>query len=132
MAGSSLFFEARQKKIAQKIKDTKKHIANKDFTALGLLVEAECLEFHSILLTSQPPLVLWYPGTVQIIHEVRRMREEGIECYFTINTGFNVHVLTLPEYQAVVKERLAALSLVQKTLSAKIGDKPYSIQEHLF
>ncbi len=131
-AGSSVFFKVRQDHIAQKIIDTKNYIVAKDFTALGALVEAECLEFHSILLTSQPPLVLWYPGTVQVIHEVQRMREEGIECYFTINTGFNVHVLTLPKFEARVTERLAALPLVQKTLSAKVGGKPREIQEHLF
>jgi diphosphomevalonate decarboxylase len=132
MAGSSNFFEARQANIKQKIEDTKKFIENKDFSKLGSLFEAECLEFHSILLTSKPPLVLWYPGTLEVIHEVQKMRSEGIECYFTINTGFNVHVLTLPEYQEKVQSRLDSLSLVKKTLTAKVGGKPEYLTEHLF
>ncbi|NCO12465.1 MAG: diphosphomevalonate decarboxylase [Candidatus Pacebacteria bacterium CG_4_10_14_3_um_filter_34_15] len=132
LAGSSIFFEARQKNIKQKIEDTKKFIEKKDFSSLGSLIEAECLEFHSILLTSQPPMVLWYPGTLQIIHEVQKMRAEGIECYFTINTGFNVHVLTLPEFEEKVQNRLDSLDLVKKTLTAKVGGKPEYLEDHLF
>ena len=131
-AETSNFFEARQKWIKQKIIDTKKFIEQKDFSSLGSLVEAECLEFHSILLTSRPPLVLWYPGTLKVIHEVQKMRTEGIECYFTINTGFNVHVLTLPEFENIVRERLESLSLVKKILIAKVGGKPEYLEGHLF
>ncbi len=132
LASSSPFFKERQKNIKQKISNVKKYIKNKDFSALGNLVEEECLEFHSILLTSKPPMVLWYPGTLQIIHEVQKMRTEGIECYFTINTGFNVHVLTLPEFEEKVQKRLNDLDLVKKTLTAKVGGKPEYINEHLF
>ncbi len=84
------------------------------------------------MLTSEVPLILWYPGTVQVMQEVQKLRDEGIECYFTINTGFNVHILTLPEFEGEVQKRLAALPLVVKTLSAKVGDKPREITEHLF
>lgn len=131
-AQSSPFFEIRQSRIKDKIKTVKQAIADKDFTTLGKTVEAEALEFHSILLTSKTPLVLWYPGTLQVMAEVERLRSEGIECYFTVNTGFNLHVLTLPEYEDEVSKRLSSLSLVKKTLVAKVGDKPKEISEHLF
>ncbi len=131
-AQTSPFFSVRQEKIKEKIGAVKNAIKEKNFTTLGKIVEAEALEFHSILLTSEVPLVLWYPGTVQVMQEVQKMREEGIECYFTINTGFNVHILTLPEFEEVVTQRLSALSLVVKTLTAKVGDKPQEIAEHLF
>lgn len=131
-AQSSPFFEIRQSRIKDKIKTVKQAISDKDFTALGKVVESEALEFHSILLTSKTPLVLWYPGTVQVMAEVEKLRSEGIECYFTVNTGFNLHVLTLPEYEAEVQKRIDSLSLVKKTLTAKVGDKPKEITEHLF
>ena len=84
------------------------------------------------MLTSKVPLVLWYPGTLQVMHEVHRMREDGIECYFTINTGFNLHILTLPENQKEVQKRLDALPLVIKTLTASVGNKPSEVSDHLF
>jgi len=131
-AQSSILFKPRQKHIKEKIVLTKQCLKEKDFDKLGSLVEAEALEFHSILLTSQPPLVLWYPGTMQVIHEVQKMREEGISCYFTINTGFNIHVLTLPEFEQKVKERLSSLSLVKDILVSGVGDKPEYLTDHLF
>lgn len=131
-AQSSILFEPRQKGIDQKIENLKKYIADKDFKKFGEVVESDCLEFHSVLLTSKPPLVLWYPGTIQVINEVQQMRREGVECYFTINTGFNVHVLTLPEHEAEVKKRLEQLSLVKKTILTKVGGGPKILDEHLF
>lgn len=131
-AQSSLFFTARQEKIAKKIDVVKAALERRDFTKLGQLVEAEALEFHSILFTSNPPLILWYPGTLQVMQEVQQMRDEGIECYFTVNTGFNLHILTLPEHEQTVQKRLSELPLVVKTLTANVGGKPEELSTHLF
>ena len=131
-AQTSIAFAERQKRIGDKIVKIKQHIAEKNFKELGELVEAEALEFHSILLTSTPPMIAWYPGTVQVMLEVQAMREEDIPAYFTINTGFNVHVLTLPEYENEVKKRLEKLALVKKTIVAKVGGAPEELKEHLF
>lgn len=131
-AQSSPFYQQRQQLIGDKIKQVKELINKKDFAALGELVEAESLEFHSILLTSKPSFIAWYPGTVQVMLEVQQLRREGVLAFFTINTGFNVHVLTLPEYEAEVVEKLQRLSLVKKTLSAQVGDKPNYVPNHLF
>jgi len=60
------------------------------------------------------------------------MRSEGLEAYFTINTGFNVHVLALPENAVRVKQRLEQLPLVQKTLEAGVGGAPVELGQHLF
>ncbi|NCN03738.1 MAG: diphosphomevalonate decarboxylase [Candidatus Pacebacteria bacterium] len=132
MAQSSPFYAERQKRIGAKIAEIKGYIENKDFSKMGNLAEKEALEFHTILLTSEVPMIAWYPGTVEVMQEVVRLREEGIECYFTINTGFNVHVLTLPEYEKQVQERMMSLASVKKVLSAKVGDKPVEISDHLF
>ncbi|MDH5533534.1 MAG: diphosphomevalonate decarboxylase [Candidatus Pacebacteria bacterium] len=132
LAQSSPFYSERQKRIKGKIEEIKGYIENKEFDKMGMLAEKEALEFHTILLTSETPMIAWYPGTVEVMQEVVRLREEGISCYFTINTGFNVHVLTLPEYEKQVQERMMALSSVQKVLLAKVGDKPQEVNEHLF
>lgn len=131
-AQSSIFFGVRKQYISEKIQRVKLAIENRDFSQFGELVEAEALEFHSILLTSHPPLVAWYPGTVQTIQEVQNLRREGIEAYFTINTGFNVHVLTLPNFVDKVEQRLKLLPLVKKTLIASVGRAPTELNDHLF
>lgn len=132
MAQSSPFYTNRLERIGNKIEEMKSHISNRDFSKMGMLAEKEALEFHTILLTSDVPMIAWYPGTLEVMQEVVELREEGIECYFTINTGFNVHVLTLPKYQDKIIERMNQLSLVKKTLLAKVGDKPQEVENHLF
>lgn len=131
-AQSSPFYQARLVRIKQKIAEMKSAITMRDFDQMGLLAEKEALEFHSILLTSEEPLITWYPGTVEVMHAVRELRAQGISCYFTINTGFNVHVLTLPEHEATVTARLEELSLTKKILRAKVGPAPQFIDQHLF
>lgn len=132
LAESSLFFAARQEKIEEKLSSVKKAILDKDFIALGELVEDEALEFHSILLTSKPSILLFYPGTIEVMQAVRKLRKTGIPVYFTINTGFNVHVLTLPQYEKEVLDFLQSLSSVQKIITSSIGEKPRYLSEHLF
>lgn len=131
-AQSSIAFKERQRRIGAKIKVVKELIGMRDFGGLGKVVEKEALEFHSILLTSESPLIAWYPGTVEVMLEVQKLREEGVEAYFTINTGFNVHVLTLPGFEKQVRERMEKLSLVKKVISAKVGEEPEELKEHLF
>lgn len=131
-AQSSPFYETRLANIKGKLVQMKAHIANKNFSALGELAEKEALEFHSILLTSEVPMIAWYPGTVEVMQKVVDLREQGVPCYFTINTGFNVHVLTLPEHEEQVADQLKSLSLVKKVLHAKVGPEPIEINEHLF
>lgn len=131
-AQSSKFFGVRQETVKAKINLVKEQIKMKDFDKLGELVEAEALEFHTILLTSEPPMIAWYPGTIEVMLEVQAMRVMGIKAYFSINTGFNVHVLTLPEYEDEVRKRLKSLSLVKNVLHAKVGGKPEEIKDHLF
>jgi diphosphomevalonate decarboxylase len=131
-AHTSPFFEARQERIHQKIELMKKYIDEKDFEKMGMLAEKEALEFHSILLTSDPVLIAWYPGTIEVMLAVQNLREKGIPAYFTINTGFNVHVLTLPKYEDKVIAEMKSLKTVKKVLTSKIGGKPEVIDRHLF
>lgn len=131
-AQSSPFYQARLTRIKQKIAEMKSAIAMRDFDQMGMLAEKEALEFHSILLTSEDPLIAWYPGTVEVMHAVKELRSQGVQCYFTINTGFNVHVLTLPEYEEEVAASLGKLSLTKKILRAKVGPAPQYIDQHLF
>ena len=131
-ANTSPFYMVRLENIKNKIEKVRMAIKEKDFDKLGELVESEALEFHSILLTSQPSMIAWYPGTVEVMLAVQAMRREGVKAYFTINTGFNVHVLTTPEFESEVNKRLGQLSLVIKTIIAKIGDKPIEQDSHLF
>lgn len=115
-ARTSLFFETRLSLIKDKIKRVKKAIEDKNFSEFGELVESEALEFHSILFTSNPPLFYWTSETVTVMKEVQRWRREGLETYFTINTGQDVHVICKKEDAEKVSQKLSELPEVIKTI----------------
>jgi diphosphomevalonate decarboxylase len=131
-ARSSAFFPVRQQHIAGKLERLKQAITDRDFESFGAIVESEALEFHSILLTSQPPLVAWHPGTIEVMQAAQELRADGVPVYFTINTGFNVHLLTLPQHADDVEAAIRQRPLVRHTLRAGIGDAPAAQDEHLF
>ena len=90
---SSPFLSTRLKKINNKIKLLKKYIEDRDFTRFGEIVEQEALELHAMMMTSSPSLLYLYPETIELINIIRQIRKEGLECYFTLNTGHNIHIL---------------------------------------
>ena len=91
--------------IKKKLELAKKLLAAKDFPGFGDLIETEALELHAIMLTSHPSLIYWTPGTLNIMKMAKKWREEGIEVYFTINTGQDIHLICQEKYvKAVVKK----------------------------
>ncbi len=116
-ARSGIFFEKRLEGIPEKINKVKKLIGEKNFSEFGDLVEREALEFHSILFTSNPPLFYWTPGTVAVMKYVQGLRREGLECYFTINTGQDVHVICKKEDADKVEVKLKEIPEVIRTIT---------------
>lgn len=92
-AGSSPFFQTRLDHMEKKIKEIKTLLKEKDFQKFGELIEAEALELHAIMLTSQPSLIYWLPGTIRMMRQVKKWRNEGIAVYFTVNTGQDIHLI---------------------------------------
>lgn len=131
-AQTSLLFQPRQNSLPQKIEAVKTALSKKEFQTLGSLIEQEALEFHSVLLTSDPSFIAIKPGTVQVMHAVLDLRDQGVPCYFTLNTGHNIHVLTLPEHEDQVSSVLSGLSLATNVIRSKVAADPEELSTHLF
>lgn len=116
LAQSSIFFETRKKNMSQKITDCKKFLQEKDFTKFGELVEQEALELHAIYLTSKPSLIYLLPETLKVIKEIKKIRENGLAIYFTLNTGQDVHIICLQKDIEKVKQLIEKIPEVKKTI----------------
>ncbi len=123
-AASSPLFQARLRQVEDTLPAVRRAILERDFHALGLLAEADALSMHAIMLTSSPPLLYWLPATVELIRQVWQWRAEGLPCYFTIDAGPNVHILTLPQAVPHVAERLRALPYVRQVIPCGPGPAP--------
>ncbi len=65
-----------------------------DFKSFFPLLEEEALTLHALMMTSRPGYMLMLPESLQLMNDVRSLREEeGLEVGFTLDAGPNVHIL---------------------------------------
>lgn len=132
LAVTSPFFALRQEHMKKKIADCKTYLAEKDFTQVGELIETEALELHAIYLTSQPSLIYLLPGTLRIMHAVKKWREEGLPVYFTLNTGQDIHLICEKKNAEKVSSLVSSIEGVQKTIINMPANGARIIEKHLF
>lgn len=132
LAKSSPFFPVRLERIKKKIKLIKRHMREKNFSAFGKLVEGEALELHAIMLTSAPSLIYWLPGTLKVMHAVKKWRQEGLGVYFTVNTGQDVHLICQGKDVEKVVKKAKEISDVQKTMINYPSKGARLLENHLF
>jgi diphosphomevalonate decarboxylase len=132
IADSSPFYSIRLQNINAKIKRMHKILEEKDFQAFGELVEDEALELHAIYLTSHPSLIYLLPGSLKVMHAVKRWRAEGLEVYFTLNTGQDIHLICRKKDAKKVKELAEEIPEVQKTIINEPANGARLVDTHLF
>ncbi|MFQ6105599.1 MAG: diphosphomevalonate decarboxylase [Candidatus Hydrothermarchaeaceae archaeon] len=116
---SSPFFDARIRSASKRVKEMRKAIKTKDLKRVMELAEIDSLELHALTMTGRRGLVAYKPESIQIMGEIRRMREEGTEAYFSMQTGPSVFVNTYPEDVKKVRRRIGELEL--KTIVSSVG-----------
>jgi len=48
---------------------------------------------HSVMMTQKPPLFYWSGKTAEVIKKIIELRQKGVEGYFTIDAGENIHLI---------------------------------------
>ncbi len=125
------FMPVRLARMKEKNAAMKRIIGERDFSAFGRLVEQESFELHAIMFTSG--LFYLQPGTTEIIRLLLyRWRPQGLQAYFSINTGQDVHLFcepsTLPELETALRD----VPAVRQTIVNHPGKGARSSQDHLF
>jgi len=132
LAASSPFFEVRLSHIKDKIEKIKKSIRERNFVKFGELVEAEALELHAIMLTSNPSLLYWLPGTVEMMRFIRKLRQDGLPVYFTVNTGQDIHLIAQEQNSQVLIKKLKELDIVKEIIKNKSSEGTRLVEGGLF
>lgn len=103
-----------------------------DWESFLELVEEEALTLHAMMLTGRPGYLLMQPGTLSIIHKVRRFREEtGTRLAFTLDAGANVHLLfdgtETDRIEPFIESELGPLCENELRISDRMGKGPERI-----
>lgn len=71
-----------------------------DWDGFGLILEAEALSLHAMMMTSTPSYMLLAPNSLKVMQRVKQFRQETqLPVYFTIDAGPNIHLI-YPAQQA--------------------------------
>lgn len=120
-APTSLFLPERLNALPVRFHRVRRAILARDLSLLGPAIEDEAIEMHMIAMTSRPRILYWAPGTVRILHEVMRWRNDGLPVYFTLDAGPNVHLICEGKDADRVVELVRALPEVQQVIANAPG-----------
>ena len=121
LAPTSHLYQARVASVTDRLSKARAALLGKDFATLGRLIEEDAVSMHAVMMTSRPPIYYWLPSTVQLIREVQDWRAEGVEVYFTLDAGPNVHLICQAADQAQVEKRLKDIEDVLEVIVSGPG-----------
>ncbi len=103
-----------------------KAILGNDLEALGVLAERDTLELHSITMTGENRMIIMTEDSIRIINRVRQLRSDGVEAYFSMQTGPSVFINTSERHE---KRVLAAMTkLGYRTYLSGVGGEARILQ----
>jgi diphosphomevalonate decarboxylase len=132
LALTSPLVDARTTHVPGWLDEVRRAIADRNIARLGPIIELDALAMHSVMMTSNPSLLYWQPGTLTVLHAVQRWRQEdGLPVYFTIDAGPNVHLLCESQISGEIEKRLRQMDQVESVIISRPGLGPQQLEEHL-
>lgn len=128
---SSPLFSSRCRNIGTMLKDMKTAIGNCDTATIGRLAEEDTLNLHAITMTGKSRMLLWEPDTIRVMRELINKRNEGVQAWYSIDTGPSVFINTYKENSRIIAKRLNEIGFKNVVVS-EIGESPTFTSNHLF
>ncbi len=129
---TSPFLGERISRLPIRYHRVRRELLSKNLKGMGTEIEAEAIELHMLAMTSRPPIFYWAPATVRVMDAVRQWREEGLNAYYTLDAGPNVHVLVEAKEADEVANRLRTFADVPEVLVSGAGEGARLSEAHLF
>lgn len=107
------------------LKSAKQAIVTNDFDKLGKITERSALRMHANLMAADPGLWYFKPLSLKIMSHARKLRNEGLVGYFTLDAGPHVKVICESKNSNIWKVELEKIpDIIQITVS-KLGPGAY-------
>lgn len=128
MADKSPIQGARVKDANRRLEICRKALLERDFTVFADIVEQDCNLMHAVMMTSDPPLYYWLPGTLEVMRAVQTWRRQGLPVCYTIDAGPNVHLICPSKEADKVKRELGSLPGVKSILECTPGGPAHLLE----
>lgn len=121
LAGTSPLQNARVVDTPRRLERCRSAILQRDFSALADIIEQDSNMMHAVMMTSNPPLFYWEPGSLELMQAVKTWRKGGIAAAYTLDAGPNVHIICEAGALPAVRARLAEMPFIRQVLEASPG-----------
>jgi len=106
LAPTSPIQVSRVQDAARRLEICSQAILQKDFLALAQIIEQDSNLMHSVMMTSNPPLLYLEPESISIMKHVTHWREDGLEVCYTVDAGPNIHCICSSDDSVEVERQL--------------------------
>ena len=96
-------------------------VKQKDLRCLGELMEHSTFKMHSVMWASRPPLIFWNSATIACMQMIRKLQQEGLNVFFTIDAGPQVKAICLKEDSNLVRKKFEEVSGVKQVMQSSLG-----------
>jgi phosphomevalonate decarboxylase len=93
-AEESHMFQARLAHVHEQLQTMRDALREADFERAFELAEQDSLSLAATTMTGPAGWVYWQPETLEIFETVRDLREEGVDAYYSTDTGASVYINT--------------------------------------
>ena len=114
-ATESHMFQARVKHAESQIFKALDAIEIGDFDGIFSLAELDSISLAATTMTGPKGWIYWKPETLSIFENVRALREEGLDAYFSTDTGATVYINTREKYVSQISDSISDLGIETKT-----------------
>lgn len=121
LAHTSPLQPARVADTVRRLSICKQAILERNFHSLAMIAEQDAHLMHAVMMTSAPPLIYWLPETVAVIKAIGKWRQAGLDVFYTIDAGPNIHCICTLDDLEEVRRRLSDLTEVDEILEAHPG-----------
>ena len=90
---TSPFYPAWCEVVAHDMVAMKQAIQNHDIDQIGHLAEENAMRMHALTLSADPDYTYFDGGTIQAMNLIKGLRNQGVNCYYTMDAGPNVKVI---------------------------------------
>ncbi len=90
---TSILYDVWPKQVMTDLAQMKQALATQDFALMGQVAERNALAMHATMLSANPAVCYFLPETVQVMHTIWQLRNEGMPIYFTEDAGPNIKIL---------------------------------------
>lgn len=118
---TSPYYEKWLRQAARDYRSALKAIVDWDLDAAGQLAESNMLAMHAVMLSTRPGLIYWEAATLRLLKLARRLREDGLPVYATVDAGPNVALLCRIEDLGRVAARVRRAADIEAVCTSRPG-----------